>query len=68
MSGGYFFYSYNQYKEHLAESISKEIIALHDSMEKIFNPIINADLLHLIDPILNEVPKNRSFVDTIHYR
>ncbi len=65
MSGGYFFYAYNQYKEHLAESISKEILALHNGMEKIFNPIINADLLHLIDPILNEVPKNRSFVETI---
>jgi len=65
ISGGYFLYAYNQYKEHLAQSISKDIITLHKGMEKIFIPIISDALLQLIDPILSEVPKNRDFVETI---
>lgn len=63
--GCYFFYTYNQYKQYLAESISQQVFTLHNGMEKVLDPIIDADSLNLIQPILSIVPKNRPFVKTI---
>lgn len=65
VAGIYFFYTYNQYKQYHAESISQQVFTLHNGMEKVFIPIIKANSLQLIQPILSIVPKNRPFTKTI---
>jgi len=63
--GSYFFYAFDQYKQHRTESTSKQVVGIMHELENILIPISKADDFYLIEPIIASMPDQRPFIRSV---